>query len=113
MSHPMKIATCCYCGMRAALVLDQTRHELSCSACGAPLHDMKMMPKAALAKPAAKPRSTFVQMARPKAHKPKKRNDYKTQKARRKPIRKTLKKRMRWGREVIEDLWDVVEDIFD
>lgn len=39
-----KIATCVYCGTRAALVLTgKTRHELSCSSCGAPLHDMKML----------------------------------------------------------------------
>ena len=40
-----KIATCCYCGTRAALVLrGDSRHELSCAACGAPLHEMKAMP---------------------------------------------------------------------
>ncbi|XOY55465.1 MAG: hypothetical protein ACMUJK_11980 [Rhodobacterales bacterium] len=40
-----KIATCCYCGTRAALVLrGHDRHELSCSNCGAPLHVMKMLP---------------------------------------------------------------------
>jgi hypothetical protein len=32
-----KIATCCYFGTRAALVLDRARHELACSSCGAPL----------------------------------------------------------------------------
>ncbi|AVO37356.1 hypothetical protein [Pukyongiella litopenaei] len=46
MPHATKIATCCYCGTRAALVLrGKTRHELSCSACGAPLHDLKMLRK--------------------------------------------------------------------
>jgi hypothetical protein len=45
MSAPRKIATCCYCGTRAVLVLSgTTRHELACSACGAPLHEMKMLP---------------------------------------------------------------------
>lgn len=40
-----KIATCNYCGTRAALVLQgSSRHELACSACGAPLHDLKHMP---------------------------------------------------------------------
>lgn len=44
MPHQTKIATCCYCGTRAALVLrGRERHELSCAACGAPLHDMKML----------------------------------------------------------------------
>ena len=43
-----KIATCCYCGTRAALVLSgRERHELACSNCGAPLHDLKMLPKRA------------------------------------------------------------------
>ncbi|RYH09021.1 hypothetical protein [Tropicimonas sp. IMCC6043] len=36
-----KVATCCYCGTRAALVLDQGRHELACAACGAPLSELK------------------------------------------------------------------------
>jgi hypothetical protein len=39
-----KVATCCYCGMRAALVLrGDLRHELSCASCGAPLHEMKKL----------------------------------------------------------------------
>lgn len=36
-----KIATCSYCGTRANLVFDKDRHELTCPACGAPLHEMK------------------------------------------------------------------------
>ena len=39
-----KIATCCYCGTRAALRLDTERHELTCSSCGAPLRNLKRMP---------------------------------------------------------------------
>ena len=42
-----RIATCCYCGTRAALVLKDLpggRHELGCAACGAPLHEMKSIP---------------------------------------------------------------------
>ncbi|MGB0497456.1 MAG: TFIIB-type zinc ribbon-containing protein [Rubricella sp.] len=38
-----KIATCSYCGTRAALVFDRERHELTCPACGAPLHEMKRL----------------------------------------------------------------------
>lgn len=46
MPNGTKIATCCYCGKRAALVLTGTvRHELACSACGAPLHDLKGIPR--------------------------------------------------------------------
>ena len=37
-----KIATCCYCGTKAALALrGQDQHELSCASCGAPLSVMK------------------------------------------------------------------------
>ena len=44
MPQSSKIATCCYCGSRAALVLKgKVRHELACSNCGAPLHEMKML----------------------------------------------------------------------
>ena len=39
-----KIATCCYCGTRSALVLKgRERHELACASCGAPLHELKML----------------------------------------------------------------------
>lgn len=39
-----KIATCTYCGTRAALVLSgQQTHELACASCGAPLHDLKQL----------------------------------------------------------------------
>ncbi|MDK3075700.1 hypothetical protein QO034_21780 [Sedimentitalea sp. JM2-8] len=44
MPQVTKIATCCYCGTRAALVLaGKQRHELACSSCGAPLHNLKML----------------------------------------------------------------------
>jgi hypothetical protein len=40
-----KIATCCYCGARAALTLGgDVQHELACASCGAPLHELKQMP---------------------------------------------------------------------
>ncbi len=44
MTYGTKVATCCYCGTRAALVLrGKERHELACSNCGAPLHNLKML----------------------------------------------------------------------
>ncbi|WP_068116370.1 hypothetical protein [Tropicimonas marinistellae] len=43
MHRNTKIATCCYCGTRAALVLGDTRHELVCAACGAPLRHLKAL----------------------------------------------------------------------
>ena len=109
-----KIATCSYCGTRAALILDQGRHELVCSACGAPLHDMKAMPKtqdtprkATLAATAPKRpgarRRVKVDWAAERAHalgEERKRNP-------RRKRRKSLASR------VMEEVWDGIEDIFD
>ncbi|WP_223428563.1 hypothetical protein [Tateyamaria pelophila] len=96
MAHPTKIATCCYCGTRAALVLaGKERHELACSSCGAPLHNLKMLPKN---------RTTDRMSPRPSA--------MQTQ-PRPKPSKKKMKRRKsRWG-ELFEDVFDIVEDIFD
>ncbi len=103
-----KIATCCYCGTRAALVLSgENRHELACSSCGAPLHDLKMLPKAAggataRVAPSAypntrkAPKPTHPNQPHPKAVKSKKR-----------------KKRKGLLRELMEEAWDVIEDIID
>lgn len=92
-SSPTKIATCCYCGTRAALVLKgKQRHELSCSSCGAPLHDLKMVPKRKL-----------------NSDKPK-RDSYKTATAYQ---NKKKKKKKGIFARVIDEAWDVVEDIFD
>ncbi|MFY2825865.1 hypothetical protein [Ruegeria sp. MALMAid1280] len=92
-SSPSKIATCCYCGTRAALVLKgKQRHELSCSSCGAPLHDLKMVPKRKLSEGKAK-RDTANAAGYRKKKKPKK--------------KKTMFSR------VFDEAWDVIEDIFD
>jgi hypothetical protein len=110
MPQSHKIATCSYCGTRAALVLDRGRHELACGSCGAPLHDMKMMPvyrDGAAKRGAAPGRREKVRIDwdaerrhalgdhEPRRHsKPRKR---------RKPL----------ARKVLGEIWDVVEDIFD
>lgn len=99
-----KIATCCYCGTRAALVLQgKDRHELACSSCGAPLHDLKMLPKwpdrstAPAATPARpRPKPTHPKYFHPKAVK-----------------RKKSKKRKGLFRHLVEEAWDVIEDIID
>ena len=98
-----KIATCNYCGTRAALVLDRARHELACSSCGAPLHDMKAMPKAKSdrqrpkGRPMTLPRQEYGEgrRAAPSPRKPGK------------------KRRKGIGRRIFEEIWDVVEDVFD
>ncbi len=92
-SGPSKIATCCYCGTRAALVLKgKQRHELSCSSCGAPLHDLKMVPKRKLSEGKAK-RDAAHAAGYHRKKKPKK--------------KKTMFSR------VFDEAWDVIEDIFD
>ena len=95
-----KIATCCYCGTRAALVLKgKDRHELACSACGAPLHDLKML------KSDHKGRGGVV---KPSYAHPK--HEYKDRDWKRKKKKKPKKG---LGRRMFEEAWDVFEDIFD
>lgn len=89
-----KVATCCYCGTRAALVLGLDRHELTCSSCGAPLHDMKMLKvdhpgKRRLVKPSGG------------YHGP------------RHPKRRKEKKRKGLFRKILEEAWDELEDLID
>ncbi|MGR3376807.1 hypothetical protein DU478_18195 [Thalassococcus profundi] len=109
--HPTnKIATCCYCGTRAALVLTgEVRHELACASCGAPLHDMKMMPgpeashgRASRA-PARQPRPEVH--ATPLPLWERERSQKKT--------RKKKKKSKSLGRKFLKEAFDVLDDIFD
>lgn len=90
MRNATKIATCCYCGLRSVLKLTaRDGHELACGSCGAPLHEMKWLKRP---EPKAPKRTPSPITALPK----------KTRK-RRKP---------RW-KELVEDIWDEIEDIFD
>jgi hypothetical protein len=99
-----KIATCCYCGTRAVLVLrGKDRHELSCSRCGAPLHTLKMLPIGpecvtgrGVTSPRPKPKPVHPKQPHPKARK----------------VKKT-KKRKGLLRYLAEEVWDEIEDIFD
>ena len=99
-----KITTCCYCGTRAALVLcGKERHELSCSNCGAPLHAMKMLPIA--------PARATTSVATPARQRPKKRRDYRQE--RDVPRPKKRRKTKSFGRKVLSELWDVIEDVVE
>ncbi len=107
-----KIATCCYCGARAALRLDRARHELACAACGAPLRELKALraehgPGSGQARGVVKPskvRGTrevgplaagaLAALAAGAG-------------ARRKGRRRSL------GRRLLSEAWDLVEDILD
>ena len=96
-----KIATCCYCGTRAALVLrGRERHELSCAACGAPLHEMKMLRADHAGLPARPAPVRAGPMAEP---------------ARGLPAdpRRKVKRRKGFGRRFLEEAFDLIEDIFD
>lgn len=95
-----KIATCCYCGTRAALNLRGTeRHELACSNCGAPLHEMKMLRSDAVAGKGRKPS--------PKARHAASHGDWDQRRRKKKKKTKSLKHRF------FEEVWDAAEDIFD
>ncbi|MDF1726341.1 MAG: hypothetical protein P1U53_01205 [Sulfitobacter sp.] len=101
MTHPTKIATCCYCHSTTALRLDAGAHELSCASCGAPLRQIKMLPqsrprKAVSHQPAVRSFPTKPAAAQVKRKKPKK-----------------VKKRKHWLRGLAEEAFDIVEDIFD
>ena len=102
MGYPTKIVTCCYCGTRAALVLKgKTRHELACSNCGAPLHDLKMLPKARRGETELVDRPQHMSFTQPQKNKPVKK-------------KKTYRKRRKsMFREFIEEAFEFVEDIFD
>ena len=100
MTTPNKIATCCYCGTRAALVLSGTeRHELACSACGAPLHDLKIL------KSAHPGHRELV--------KPGKGKKYGSYEAPKQSKKKKKKKKQGFAEWFMEEAWDALEDIFD
>nr|WP_217355705.1 hypothetical protein [Ruegeria arenilitoris] len=67
------------------------RHELSCSSCGAPLHNLKMIPVKKASNP--QPRHSIPMQ---------------------KPKKKSYKKRKKGlFSRVLDEAWDVIEDVFD
>ena len=98
-----KIATCCYCGTKAALVLrGKDKHELTCSNCGAPLRALKMLPK--------HPGDTATHAAPKRQTKRKRVEKYPEYQRER---TKKRKKSKGFGRRMMSGLWDVVEDVVD
>ena len=116
MKQGLKIATCCYCGTKAALVLrGETTHELSCASCAAPLHNMKFMP-APQAKETPSKKSNNV--SRKTTKKVSKSSGYHTQKKEKHSIKKkenyrSKKKRKSLGKRFFEEVFEVIDDIFD
>ena len=99
-----KIATCCYCGMKAALVLrGKTHHELSCSSCGAPLQAMKMLPTGY----EGVTKSDLKDTRRRSKVKPK------TKVLKQFKRKKKFNKRKGFGQKLWAEFWDEIEDIFD
>jgi hypothetical protein len=103
MLHSTKIATCCYCGSRAALVLKgKERHELACSTCGAPLHEMKMLRSDVTGdRELVRPSPVRTGTPRPSKQKPKKRS------------RSLSQHFLEKLKDKADDLFDEVFDIFD
>jgi hypothetical protein len=96
-----KIATCCYCGTKAALVLrGRDRHELTCSNCGAPLRAMKNLPQ------------TEARAATPVAKPPRRKYDN-THTDRHAPRPHARRKGKNFGRRALSGLWDLIEDVVD
>jgi hypothetical protein len=96
------IASCCYCGTRAALVLSADRHELCCSSCGAPLHNMKRLKEDA-EHPSAKVKTSKakkVKSAKYAYGKPDK-------------VKKKKKKSKSLTKKLFGEAFDIIEDIFD
>jgi hypothetical protein len=87
-----KSATCCYCGSKALLTLDEQRHELKCSNCGAPLSRMKSL-RVDHVGDGAKVKGKKAKKAAPS------------------PFDKPKKKKKRKG--MTHRLFDAAEDIFD
>ncbi|TCO71250.1 hypothetical protein [Rhodovulum euryhalinum] len=102
MPQDIKIATCCYCGSRAALAMRGTgRHELACASCGAPLRHMKRLRADHAAATPARPPDPG-RGARTGAR----------------PVRKGRPKHLKKGRKslwraALEEAIDAVEDLFD
>lgn len=101
MSRNVKIATCCYCGTRAALRLcGRERHELACAACGAPLRAMKRLREDHAGRPSRPKRSADIP-AGPKAA------------TTAKPIKARGRRRKSAWRKALGDAFDLIEDILD
>ena len=105
-----KIATCCFCGTRAVLILDRDRHELSCANCGAPLHDLKSFPQPT-DKTRKKRHTPVTERRLPRARQDARQD--KPPRGRAAGARPAKKRRKPVFKRLWEELWDEIEDIFD
>jgi len=129
MTQTTKIATCGYCGARAALVLtQQARHELTCSACGAPLDDVEVLQTTVRTAPPTDQPTTFKEAKSRAAVMPWMESRAKVNadddddddddKDRRKASKRSKKSKQRKRRKSLvqrffDEAADAIEDIFD
>lgn len=106
-----KIATCCYCGTRAALVLNQAKHELVCSSCGAPLHNMKALRNDAVdAAQHSAPRKGKKGKTRHEGHHG---GPAGSQRGKGHPDRRRKKPRKSMAERIFSEVFDVIEELLD
>lgn len=104
-----KIATCSYCARRQALQLRaRGGHELACGSCGAPLHEMKWLKRSDPAHP--KTRSPRIPAPHPVPLAGSDRATLRTEDARN---RRPKKRRKPLWKKALEEVFEVIEDIFD
>ena len=77
------------------MLAGKERHELACSNCGAPLHNLKMLPKQRYGDRETVRPSAVRNTSRPKPSK-----------------KKAKRRKSRWG-DLLGDVFDIVEDILD
>jgi len=101
MPQTTKIATCSYCGRRQALQFTaRGGHELACGSCGAPLHEMKWL------KPPVADQPKKRSAPRPAPH------GGPVARETPRPAKKAKRRKPMWKR-VIEEVFEVIEDILD
>lgn len=101
MAPPTKIATCCYCGRRAALQLTaRGGHEMACGACGAPLHEMKWLKPPAPDHPVKRSPPAPAPHGGPLPPRPGL------------PPRPVRRRKPLW-KKALSEVFDLIEDIFD
>ncbi|MBY6118386.1 hypothetical protein [Mameliella alba] len=106
-----KIATCCYCGTRAALRLEgERRHELACSGCGAPLHNLKSLRVDAVDPEAHRPPRKGKRKRAPEVHASRRET---WEPPLKKPKKKKKKRRKSPAYKLLSEAFDLIEDIFD
>jgi ribosomal protein L34E len=107
MPYQTKIATCSYCGRRQTLTLSaRAGHELACGACGAPLHEMKWLKAGRGTRASSAARASPRPMAIPRA-------TAGTRTTATPANARSARNAKGLLREVFEEAFDVLDDIFD